>query len=242
MNKKTAFTLAEVLITLTIIGIVAALTIPTLINNYQKKQYVTSLKKFYSTFNEALTELAVDRGCTGNLACTGLFVTGATPLSVGEELVKYFKVAKNCKDEVNLGCMPTDTLHNWDGSDPSNTENWDASTDAYKFTTLDGASIVFQPYDSCSTSISANITDHMTQVCGEVYVDVNGIKKPNIIGRDTFGFWLTNGKGPLIYPVSGLDEAGAPWNDPGVNVCSPTSLDGMGCTARIIEEGWEMNY
>ncbi|MBP7212243.1 prepilin-type N-terminal cleavage/methylation domain-containing protein, partial [bacterium] len=51
-NSKTAFTLAEVLITLGIIGIVAALTIPTLMNKSQKQQTVTALKKSYSTFSQ----------------------------------------------------------------------------------------------------------------------------------------------------------------------------------------------
>ncbi len=44
--KKKGFTLAEILITLGIIGIVAAMTIPTLISNYKKKEYSTKIKKF----------------------------------------------------------------------------------------------------------------------------------------------------------------------------------------------------
>lgn len=48
MKKQNAFTLAEVLITLGIIGVVAALTLPTLITNYQKKQTTTKLKYFRS--------------------------------------------------------------------------------------------------------------------------------------------------------------------------------------------------
>ena len=51
---KKAFTLAEVLITLGIIGVVAALTIPTLVNNYRKKQFETGLKKEYSVLLQAL--------------------------------------------------------------------------------------------------------------------------------------------------------------------------------------------
>ena len=43
--KQTAFTLAEVLITLGIIGVVAAMTLPSLIANHQKQVYVTGLKK-----------------------------------------------------------------------------------------------------------------------------------------------------------------------------------------------------
>ena len=50
-SRKIAFTLAEVLITLGIIGVVAALTLPTLISNYKKQTYVTGLQKAYSVLN-----------------------------------------------------------------------------------------------------------------------------------------------------------------------------------------------
>ena len=52
--RRIAFTLAEVLITLGIIGIVAAMTLPTLIQDYQKKQAVSQLKKTYSIMNQAI--------------------------------------------------------------------------------------------------------------------------------------------------------------------------------------------
>ena len=58
--KRAAFTLAEVLITLGIIGVVAALTLPTLIQNHQKQVYVTQLKKAYSTLGNAFNKMAVD--------------------------------------------------------------------------------------------------------------------------------------------------------------------------------------
>jgi len=53
-SKHVAFTLAEVLITLGIIGIVAAITIPTMMSNYRKKIKSTRLKHFYSTFTQAI--------------------------------------------------------------------------------------------------------------------------------------------------------------------------------------------
>ncbi len=53
-SGKTAFTMAEVLITLGIIGIVAAMTLPALINSYNNKVTETRLKKFYSVFNQAI--------------------------------------------------------------------------------------------------------------------------------------------------------------------------------------------
>ena len=61
-SKKAAFTLAEVLITLGIIGIVAAMTIPTLITSYKKKVVESRLSKFYSTMNQAIKLSTIDNG------------------------------------------------------------------------------------------------------------------------------------------------------------------------------------
>lgn len=60
--KFKAFTLAEVLITLAIIGIVAAITIPQLIQNYKKIEYSSKLKKFYSTMQQAIQMSELDNG------------------------------------------------------------------------------------------------------------------------------------------------------------------------------------
>jgi len=61
-EKRAAFTLAEVLITLAIIGVVAAMTIPTLISNYNKKIVETRLLKFYSNMNNAIRLSEIDQG------------------------------------------------------------------------------------------------------------------------------------------------------------------------------------
>ena len=60
-NAK-GFTLAEVLITLGIIGIVAAITMPTLIANYQKQATINKIKKFYKNMNQVLAQAQVDNG------------------------------------------------------------------------------------------------------------------------------------------------------------------------------------
>lgn len=62
MKKQRAFTLAEVLITLGIIGVVAALTIPTLIANHRNKVTETKLKKFYSVMNQSIKLAEVENG------------------------------------------------------------------------------------------------------------------------------------------------------------------------------------
>ena len=62
MSMKRAFTLAEVLITLGIIGVVAAMTMPTLIQKNNNKVVETRLMKFYSTINQAIKMAEVDYG------------------------------------------------------------------------------------------------------------------------------------------------------------------------------------
>ena len=59
---KLAFTLAEVLITLGIIGIVAALTLPSVVQNYKRQQASARIKKFVSVFNQALLQAENDLG------------------------------------------------------------------------------------------------------------------------------------------------------------------------------------
>ncbi len=61
-RKKSAFTLAEILITLAVIGIVAAMTIPNLIQSYKKKVVETKLVNFYSTINQAFQLSEIDNG------------------------------------------------------------------------------------------------------------------------------------------------------------------------------------
>lgn len=250
LNINNAFTLAEVLITLGIIGVVAALTIPTLVNNYQKTQYVTGLQKAYTEWNQALIQIAEDKGCVGDLECTGLFDVDSTQESFGNELVKYFKVAKNCESSDGgptiAGCFADPIGSGYDGS--AQGSGMDDSS-YYRFITADGMAFWIRDWNTynsnCVENYSLNKTYNLTQVCGEIYIDVNGLKGPNNTGRDIFYFLITNGKGPLLYPVGGADDsAHTRWRDDSGNLqtCYPNNPDGMACAARVIEEGWKMNY
>ncbi len=62
MVMKKAFTLAEVLLTLGIIGIVAAMILPGIIQDYREKETVTRVKKFYSVFSQAYTQAVLENG------------------------------------------------------------------------------------------------------------------------------------------------------------------------------------
>lgn len=252
--KTKGFTLAEVLITLGVIGVVASLTIPTLVNNYQKQQYVTSLKKVYTEFNQALQKVSSDYGCSNDLKCTGLFDENSTSYSLGAALVKYFKTSKNCGVTTNQGCWSSSTNDNYDGKSAT-IRNYDHSG-YYLWTSADGMSIAVLNYaangagfENCGKNWSQSGAGNLSQVCGNLFVDVNGPKPPNMYGRDTFWFFISNGKGALLYPRGGFDDkysgANQWWKNPSTNLpkyCTSGNELGHHCAGRIMEEGWQMSY
>lgn len=113
---KKAFTLAEVLITLAIIGVVAAMTIPTLISKYQEKQTVTQLTKVYSILSQAWQLMQTEYGTIDTWGMTSTNTgqidpeTGKTIYNhsaqslIGERLRKYLKVSRVCSPDAI--CIP----------------------------------------------------------------------------------------------------------------------------------------
>ena len=104
MNKK-AFTLAEVLITLAIIGIVAALTIPTLIQNYQERAWGTASQVFQRKLGEALRVMNV-QGTLAGYTTTEAFVN---------ELSKHIKITRICDNDlaVSMGFIASPSSDFW---------------------------------------------------------------------------------------------------------------------------------
>ena len=90
--KKLAFTLAEVLVTLGIIGVVAAMTMPTLVSNHQKKVYVTQLKKVYTELTQALSRYKNDNNAINIMEAGNMTTTNCSE----KFLQKYFNVAGTC--------------------------------------------------------------------------------------------------------------------------------------------------
>lgn len=96
INRK-AFTLAEVLVTLGIIGVVSAMTVPTLMQNYQRKSYVTQLHKVYNEIQQAFNLYMNDRNAI-NLIEAGF----STNAQIDSFVNRYFKVIKTCSADDNL--------------------------------------------------------------------------------------------------------------------------------------------
>lgn len=232
-----AFTLAEVLIVIGIIGIVAEMIIPDLMNKFQNQTYVVGMKKAYAATNQALAMLANDYGCTGDLKCTNLFTASSTAQDFGDQIVKYFKVIKNCQMNTTVGCFSTAVSGYYDHSNGE--DDYTAYGNYYRFVTVDGMNYMYFDTKTNCAGFGGAVT-HMSQVCGVLYIDVNGDTKPNSLGRDIQYFFITNGKGPSLYVQGGIDDPANYWKT--VGKCTSTNTEGGDCAARIIDEGWQMNY
>lgn len=251
-NAKHGYTLDDVvmLVGTSSVIIVLAITIPLILKSCEKREYVTAFKQSYSDFNQVLEQISEDKNCDNDLQCTGLFAKGTSDKTLGDELVKYLKVKKNCGTTPGLGCFPPKTKDTYDASTPSyyDLDSWDG----YRFITENGTAYYIWNYVSnCEENYSTGETRNLTQACGEIYIDVNGPKKgPNKMGRDTFNLWISNGKGPTLYPMGGIDTNWSSedwrWRNPDdsnkVQHCYNKDKTGWPCAGRIIEEGWKMNY
>lgn len=105
--KKSGFTLSETLITLVIIGVIAAITVPTLLSKYQKQTYVVSLKKTYSLLTQAVHMIPITAGCpSGDYECAGFAINAGydTDLTKDAELLaNQFKKASAITNESMTG-------------------------------------------------------------------------------------------------------------------------------------------
>ncbi len=115
-KSKKAFTLAEVLITLAIIGVVAALTIPAIVKNYQKTQFKTQFKKIYTTMSAALNTTIANNGGVAYscyVQTSSISIITECP-KLWDDMQKNLKIMNVCMGGVAAGCsadyLGTDTF------------------------------------------------------------------------------------------------------------------------------------
>lgn len=176
---KKAFTLAEVFTTLAIVGVIASMTIPSLVQNNNKTQYVVGLKKAYSTMSQVVMRYKADHGMSLDSA--------------------FANIAKKCDSAT--GCLYNTEIKFLGGT--VERANYDATHHGLyaKAILKDGLMIVFRNDNGTCQTDSGD--DPLNEICCIFFVDVNGAKPPNTRGREFFAFWMTKSG---IYPRGSYND------------------------------------
>ncbi len=231
MQKQKAekgFTLAEVLITLAIIGVVAALTIPSVVLNYQKTQTVTKLKKVYSELSNAANLAIAEYGLMSEWDMPDS--NGASIKEFADKYITpYLKISKNCGRTTACTSIPRKTL----GGDIS-THYTDPTSDYNCKLILNDGTLIWITTATSNQKINAYI-----------YADINGDKSPNVVGKDVFVFEVNKSFQALeAFRAHTLRTNGRAWMMGGgtSDQCNKnaTLIAGGSCGALIQADGWQI--
>ena len=235
-KRKIAFTLAEVLITLGIIGVVASLTLPSVIQNYKKQVTVNQLKKAYSILGQVAQKAVADNGPVAFQAGSNVSVDDIKEF-FNTYWLPYFKVAKVYPDSKCINLNDNKCLYKQMNNNMYTTwffTKYDAGR--IFFSTVDGMTFFVRvqtykyTYDEDGNQVSAEDIYTSFQ---EVVVDVNGTKPPNTFGKDVFVFEIDFNNGVVRPYAYGTAH---PYAD---TTCLST---GLTCATKIMRDGWKINY
>ena len=227
--KKLGFTLAEVLITLGIIGVVAALTMPTLIANYKKQVLVTQLKKTVSTLQNGIRLVNASEGIDD------IFNSPYGNYNIFGDQNQYISV-------------------NIDSDKFAQFLKFDIPDETYKLN-ISGGEIEL-PYRLKSGAylyLSASCyDDYKKDSCSiDTIIDVNGPKAPNRAGRDLFTFALLPDGRINTYIVSSYvdgemeklcKETSSLAEEMGIDEKDFEETKASACFYQIVRDGWKMDY
>ena len=212
--KKHGFTLAEILITLGIIGVVAALVMPTFVTNTQNAKTGPRLAKAVAMFEQANKAILSDEE-SDSLAGAGVI----------SNTTNYFSTLTD-----HLKGASTDAAVPADGQTGAPT--------IAGFVTPDGTAIVIE---SALFTTAAGDFAHQRRVSNRVMIDINGAAGPNNPARDRFYFYMMDDGS--LQPYGGAQEAAADrWTARCRKGSTPTGNDRRYCTGHVLENGLKVEY
>ena len=270
--KKRGFTLAEVLITLGIIGVVAALTAPALIMSSRNEANAAKLSVTVSNLENALTTAIVQEnvddlfhtrmweGINGDVGNGG----NLRNAFVGN-LGRYIVISSSGESSgfYERGVAAENRTNSWKGLSANGADTGTAFAfgNNFLYTTFKSGAVVFWNLRHTDTTEETQETmraagGSLMNEAAQIFIDVNGSSAPNTIGRDVFAFIL--GENGILYPMGGNDASvfrhvfngvgdSGTWDEAGSYSCLDNQIGqqgagGLGCTARVIEEGYKINY
>ena len=232
MNKK-GFTLAEVLITLSILGVVAAILIPNVIGHYRKNYTETRLKQAYSIMTNALDMAAVVSGKNtyGNMINDAISKSDKTGYFVQNYVIPYLSYKAMCMQNDSVCEFYPNNLKHYSGGSQSWIQGFDGTTSPNigkpsfyaRFLLKNGLVIGVWDGSGCS---------------GKFYilVDVNGNKAPNQFGYDVFVFSIFPNQ-PSIVPVACRCSVNNDFTKVATSSCSG---NGYECVFSIMRNNWKI--
>lgn len=209
MKKQQAFTLAEVLITLAIIGVIAAISVPSLIQKTNQAELITAWKKEFAVLSQAAGKYAFD---------VGTIPKYSNAMSYSNEFVNYIKIIKTCPNDTDGNCWHSNG--NWTNLTGSVISGITANAGRTTAIVSDGSLMRFDTVSGFNCVATPDYTKS-SDGCVWVEFDINGFKKPNAIGKDIFGTVLYSDG--VVGPLS--STMAAAWD---------CTTDGWGCSAEYL--------
>lgn len=225
---KSAFTLAEVLITLGVIGVVAAMTIPTLMTNITKKQLESQIKVAYSSIQQAMRasiadglgfDMQISDGSDKHMA--DWFNTYIAP---------YLKTEQICVNKP--GCWhKVGIVKTLNHQVPLHENSNGIGGNIITFVTPKGSYFNIDSYGTASMDSLFGITIPPNSAGLVFFFDANGDRKPNVIGKDIY---------IMAFTENGLVPAG---NSKTKDQVEQNCLTGNGywCLSKVISDSWEID-
>ena len=227
-KKLCAFTLSELLLALTIVGVIAVLTVPVIVNNIQNRMFTTKLRNFVTEI-EQLAQQELIKHRTRNLRNTDF----SNPSKFLSD--KHFAIVKSCSSTAKKDCWKITAT----GKDKViyktlNKNNFDNPIGT-TFNTIN--TIMLKNGIMFKYTYVDNSPDLNGGTSALFYIDINGNEKPNILGRDFFVVYLDT-KGKVIdrrdvtksnYTLTQL-----------INLCK--KQDGYYCFDALYNNNWKMPY
>ena len=220
-HRYMAFTLSEILVTLGIIGVVAAVTIPTLMSNAQKKDDYSKLLKAYSAITNVSNTLRSENG--GEF--TGLATTNLELANLFKPYMNVLKFCQNLTESPNCYLANSANVYTLNGGLLGGTTPYYFAGEP-KMLTTDG---IMYDFEIASSSCGGPnyVRNGVNENCGAVMIDINGAKLPNTDGKDVFHFSINkyNTTTPKIGALFDCDKAAS------------AVYNGVGCDTKAISEG-----
>ena len=189
-----------------------------------KEKYKTALvlKTFNADIIQAILNSKNDNGNPGDWGWT---LNANSSRVVTKKFFKYLNVSKFCS-EFSYDCFPVN------GYTSLNKKQSKINPSIFPSVELNnGITISVQSKGSCRKYNS---------VCALVYVDINGINKPNVLGKDLFVFTIINNDTYAFVPYNNDLSASMLKNDL-IYGCNNNSEDAMNCAAIISKNNWKID-